>query len=611
MTLKKKILIGYGVSSTIMSIVIIWAIYNLFSLGKTTDSILRENYKSILASENMISAIDRQENGILYLLLGEKQIAFYLFRENELNFIEWLARAKDNVTIEGEAELVNSINDDYEVYRYKFDLIVNFSDDEEFPYDSVKSIFSETIHPLYEKIRGTCMDLKYLNEDVMYTTSEKASSVAKWAILSTGIFTLLVLLIVMILSQILAKRILSPIRRILDASRKISSGNYEIKIPIETGDELGTLAAEFNQMASKLSTYHKMNIDQILSEKNKGEAILTSIADGLVVFDMESRIISINPAARNILNLGYVDLTGIKCDKILQIPDICKVIKETIESGVYHDLPDEKRIVTLQNGETTKHYLFSVTVIKGRDLDASGVILLLKDITHLKEVEQLKSEFVMAASHELRTPLTSIEMSIDLLAEGLLNSLSESDKELLLAAQEEVNRMKALINDLLDLSKLESGKIEIDFVKVSISLIFEKVYAVFKSQVEQKNIELTTKIDGKIPKIKADANKITWVLSNLISNALRFVQEGGQICLMAKCIGSFVYFSVKDDGPGIPEEYHTKIFEKFVQVKGQKSGGTGLGLAICKEIVRAHGGTIWVDSKVGEGSTFTFTIPVV
>jgi two-component system, NtrC family, sensor histidine kinase KinB len=289
---------------------------------------------------------------------------------------------------------------------------------------------------------------------------------------------------------------------------------------------------------------------------------------------------------------------------------VCDLIRRTVETGAQPSLPDEQRIITIPVGEQSRHYLFSVTAIRGRDKNLSGIVLLLRDVTRLKEVERLKNEFVMAASHELRTPLTSLGMSVDLLLEHAAQGLAEKDRELLEAAHEEVHRMKALVNDLLDLSKIESGRIEMEFEKVPVPTLFNHVQAVFKNQMDMKEATLTTELAEYIPKVRADANKITWVLTNLISNALRYAGRDGHIALMAQRVGPHVHLSVRDNGPGIPPEYQSRIFQKFVQVKGQEAGGTGLGLAICKEIVRAHGGAIWVESSPGQGSTFTFTLPV-
>jgi NtrC-family two-component system sensor histidine kinase KinB len=273
-------------------------------------------------------------------------------------------------------------------------------------------------------------------------------------------------------------------------------------------------------------------------------------------------------------------------------------------------VPEENRTISLPEDDHSRHYLFSITTIRGKERSLSGIVLLLRDVTRLKEVEQLKSDFVMAASHELRTPLTSLGMSIDLLLEHATEGFAEIDWELLQAAHEEVYRMKALVNDLLDLSKIEAGRIELEFASVPAHALLDHIQAVFKGQLDQKQVELTVTLPEDLPNIRVDVNKITWVLTNLLSNALRYVSERGHIHVMAKKVGEQVHLSVRDDGPGIPPAYQTKIFQKFVQVKGQEAGGTGLGLAICKEIVRAHGGTIWVESILGQGSTFTFTVPV-
>lgn len=171
--------------------------------------------------------------------------------------------------------------------------------------------------------------------------------------------------------------------------------------------------------------------------------------------------------------------------------------------------------------------------------------------------------------------------------------------------------MKSLVSDLLDLSRIEAGRIEMEFEPVPVGTLFSHVQSVFRSQMDLKDISFLREIDGDEPSVRADANKIAWVLSNLVSNALRYVGRGGRIALRANDDGSWVRLAVADDGPGIPQEYQSRIFQKFVQVGDRESEGSGLGLAICKEIVRAHGGTIWVESEPGRGSTFVFTLPKV
>jgi NtrC-family two-component system sensor histidine kinase KinB len=608
--MKKKIIFGYGILFVLMALVVAWAVTNLVSLGKASDAILRENYRSILAAENMVDALERQDSGILLMFLGDAEKGTSQFRENEAIFFEWLARAKDNVTIKGEAELVQSIEADYAKYRRQFSGLTDLRDTANPSSQLHLSSYQESVYPLFAQVRKACVGLRHLNEETMYAASVRAGQVAKHAIWSTVLVAALALMTALVFSLVLAGRIVRPLRRFMEASRKISAGDYAVEVPVETDDELGHLADEFNRMAAQLGRYYEMNIEQIISEKNKGEAILSSIQDGLVVFDTNLKVIGINPAARRMFDLEFAESSTLQCTDVLPDAQVCDLIRTTVETGVQPNVPEEKRIVTLPEGDGSRHYLFSVTAIRRKDRVLSGIVLLLRDVTRLKEVERLKSEFVMAASHELRTPLTSLGMSVDLLMEHLALKLADKDRLLLQAAHEEVHRMKALVSDLLDLSKIEAGRIDLKFESISAQALFDHVQAVFKSQMDMKEVTLTSELTGNLPRVRADANKVTWVLSNLISNALRYVNKGGHIRLMAHRIGPHIHLAVQDDGPGIPLEHQSKIFQRFVQIKGQEAGGAGLGLAICKEIVRAHGGAIWVESSPGQGSTFTFTLPV-
>jgi len=286
-------------------------------------------------------------------------------------------------------------------------------------------------------------------------------------------------------------------------------------------------------------------------------------------------------------------------------------IKQSMESGKPPNIEEKQNVFTIEKEETRCHYQFSITPVHGKKGLLIGVVLVLRDVTRLTELDRLKSEFVMTASHELRTPLTSIALGIDLLMEGGRRKLDEKEQKLLSAAHEDINRLKILVNNLLDLSKIEAGKMEMEFTHFPVGLIFEKVVSVFKTQAEEKGVNLSYHSPEQISKVKGDLDKIIWVLTNLISNALHYTSKGGHIYLSAEPFLSYIQISVRDDGPGIPFEYQSKVFDKFVQIKsGQVLGGSGLGLAISKEIVRAHGGTIWVDSSPGKGSTFTFTLSI-
>ena len=534
MNLKKKILIGYVFAFTLMGLVATWAILNLWSLGKTTDVILRDYYRSILAVEKMVDALGRQDSGILLMLMGDLEKGISQYRENDALFLEWLDRSRDSIAAEGEREGIHAIELRYKEYSSKINEIYSIERKGEDSLPLTLDTYKESILPVFNKVKAACLELRTINEKTMYSVSENARQVAKRAIWSTLIVASVASVIALFFSLVFAERLVLPLRRFVEAAKKISAGEFSVQLSVETSDELGQLAVEFNRMTAELRRYHVMNVDRIVAEKNKGEAILASIEDGLVVFDTDRRVTGINPAGCQILNVDFSEQDVLHCEQILPMNSICEIVAETIRTGMQPDIPDDRRIITLNSTEGARHYLFSATAIGQRDHKLSGVVLLLKDITQLREVERLKSEFVMAASHELRTPLTSLGMGIDLLIEHAVQYLPEREKELLHAAHDEVHRMKSMVHDLLDLSKIESGRIDLEFEKIPVATLFEHAREIFKGQVSMKHINLTIDDTEFMPLVRADINKIVWVLSNLISNALRYVDEGGHIRLSAE-----------------------------------------------------------------------------
>lgn len=608
MSLKKKILIGYGVAFTLMGLVVCWAIVNLWSLGKTTDTMLRNYYRSIQAVENMQDALGRQDSGILLMLMGDVSRGESQVRDNGSQFLKWLDRAKESIFVAGESEAIEAIEVEFLEYQRQYRLLSGSGSKGSLPL--TLDSYRVAILPVYNKVKAACLNLRNMNEENMYSASAAAGTYAGRAIWSNLAVGLLAGAVALVFSMVFAEKLVLPLRRFVDAARKISSGEYAVQLSVETSDELGELAVEFNSMAAQLRQYHIMNVHRIVTEKNRADAILASIEDGLVVFDINRKVTGINPAGCRILGVQFKDGDQLSCEQLIADANVNRLIAETISSGQPPAISEEQWITTITGISGPRHYLVSATPVGGRDVPLAGVVVLLRDITQLREVERLKSEFVMAASHELRTPLTSLSMSVDLLLEHATQYLPERERELLTAAHDEVNRLKHMVQDLLDLSKMEAGKGDLEFERISVATLFEHARELFRSQVSLKKIRLLIDEVDDLPLIRADAGKMVWVLSNLVSNALRYVDEGGYVRLRAKCTGPLVELAVEDNGSGIPPEHQGRIFQKFVQIDKRDRGRTGLGLALSREIVKAHGGTIGVDSTPGMGSTFTFTVPV-
>jgi NtrC-family two-component system sensor histidine kinase KinB len=605
-SLRKKIFIGYGIALTLMIFVFVLALFHLLKLGQASEAILRENYKSILAAENMVYAIERQDSATLLIFFGRDHQAWKQFRDNESLFFQWLGRAKDNITVEGEEAIVKTIENEYGTYLHHIaELTPRYQSNPQ----KTATVYHETILPSFRAVTNACIHLREINQETMFKASERARHIAKRAMWSMLIIGSAAVGIGLIFSLLLSNLLVRPVRQMMEATQKISEGNYDVQIPLRSSDELGSLADQFNSMVKKLKSYHDLNIDQIVTEKRKSDAIIRSIDDGIVVVDNQFKVTDVNPTAAKALHLEPDQMQNRHILEVVQYEDLFYYVKQTIETGRSPTIEERRNILTIEREGKQCHYQFSITPVHGKLGSLLGAVLLLRDVTRLTELDRLKSEFVMTASHELRTPLTSIGMSIKLLLERTTEKLNEKEQQLLLAAHEDLQRLKTLVSNLLDLSKIEAGKMEMEFENISLLALCENAVGVLKSQVNAKGICLTLDLPQHLPPVKADVNKIIWVLTNLLSNALHYTERGGSIRVAAEQLGPYVQVSVSDNGPGIPFEVQSKIFDKFVQIKSNKAlGGSGLGLTICKEIVRAHGGTIWVDSTPGEGSTFTFTL---
>ena len=601
MRLKNKILLGYGLSLALIIAIGGWSITNLRRLGKASEAILKENYNSILAAENTIEALERQDSAILLFLLENRDRGSQQFQNNQIEFLKWLGRAEGNVTILGEAEVIASIESAYQKYLKAFFELQQQNN------PAIEDYY-ETILPIFEQVHDRGERLRNLNQSAMEAASENAQQVSSQAIWSMTIAGVTAAGIGLGFSLLLTRRIVQPLSEMTAATAKIAQGEYDITLQVQSKDELAILAREIMTMSHKLKTFRDLNVGKVIVEKQRSEAIVQSIADGIIVVDSELQIIAINPIAASIANVKSMLATNNHFLDIFSDRTLYQHLRHTAETGKAPKLEDD--ILSVKRDRHSLFYKFAITPVVSETEEVIGAVLLLQDVTKFKELDNLKSEFVATASHELRTPLTGMAMSLNLLAETTEDKLSESETELLDAAVEDVERLRSLVNDLLDLSKIESGKIDLDLVDVSVDFLLDKAVSALNIQAKQNDITLAKQSLSKDIKTKVDANKIIWVLTNLIANALRYSDSGGEIKIGATSRNSWIEIFVSDRGAGIPLEYQSKIFDKFVQVETAKDvGGSGLGLAICKEMVQAHGGRIWVDSTIGEGSTFTFTVP--
>lgn len=604
-TLRRKILAGFIGVIALAGVVLSVALVNIIRLGSASEAILQENYRSILAAEQMLDALSDQENAALQLSLGVEKEPLAQFTQAEQQFLVWLSRAKDNITIEGETEILQRIEDEYQGFLLE---LARFR--QTFVGDPAEGMtyYHDELQPRAANVRAACESLHKLNRTTMEEGSRRAQQVAHvavWSMLGVG---LAVLLASSLLSVWLANRLVRPVLHLTELTEQVAAGKYDVRIEVESRDEVGRLAEKFNVMVNKLRSYHELNLRRIVGEQKKAETILNAIDDGVLVVGADGRVSSLNPTAARALGTHRRAAENAPLADVVSDERLRALVEQTLATGAAPPAGDADNFIAVAGpGESQLYYEYTLTPISAAGDERFGVVVLLRNVTKLKELDRLKTEFVMTASHELRTPLTSIAMSIGLLCERA-EKLDPPDRELLEVAHEELARLRTLVEELLNLSKIESGRLEMEWAEVAVETVLQTAVAPFRAQAQEQSLELTCQVDPDIPPLRADPNKLTWVITNLIGNALRYARR--QVEVSGEKAGRWINLYVKDDGKGIPHEYQHQIFDKFVQVEGQKTpGGAGLGLAIAKEIVRAHGGNIWVESEPDKGSLFIVALP--
>ncbi|MCK4917352.1 MAG: HAMP domain-containing protein [Candidatus Omnitrophica bacterium] len=391
-----------------------------------------------------------------------------------------------------------------------------------------------------------------------------------------------------------------PIREISLISKEIAQGNFSKKIFITSDDEIGDLAKSFNFMSEQI----RLRVQKITANKSRLEAVLLSMFEGVMVIDFKGVVLLMNQPLKNFLCVkeefeGKRPLEVIRNIEIQEIADKVLKLKKGVKSCEISILVPEEKILLVNAAPIL------------REGKSEGAVLVFHDITNLRRLENIRQDFVANVSHELRTPVSSIKGYAETLLDGALGD-KENAKEFLKIIHSDSDRLAKLINDLLDLSRIESDKLNLALKPCVLDLVVRRVVSGLEIQAKAKLLTININIPKNISRIKADENRIAQVLLNLIDNAVKYTNDQGKILISATDQGEFILVDVSDTGIGIPEKDISRLFERFYRVDKARSrelGGTGLGLSIVKHIVSVHHGKVSVQSVLGQGSTFSFTIP--
>ena len=372
--------------------------------------------------------------------------------------------------------------------------------------------------------------------------------------------------------------------------------------------KLVLLAAEYNRMAERIRQLRSSDMGKLLVAQQTTEAAIDSLYDPVIVTDAEGCVTKLNLAAEEIFG-SEKENTGRHVGEVARDERIVGAVAEALQSQRPVAGEGMSSVLPLAVDGLERAFRLRTTPMRDNEKHLLGAVTLLEDITHLREVDRLKSEFIATASHELRTPLTSVQMGVHLLLERAAGELNDKQVEVLSACREDCERLDKLMRDLLDLSKIEAGESKPELEPIRTKDLINAASQELRPQVEAKGLAFKVDAPLELPNVLVDRTQVERVLANLVVNAIRYTKQG-EIKISASPRGNFVAVSVSDTGAGIPHEYLPHVFDKFVQVPGAPTGGAGLGLAISRLIVEGHGGQISAQSEPQKGSTFTFTLPV-
>ncbi len=401
---------------------------------------------------------------------------------------------------------------------------------------------------------------------------------------------------------ILYNRLVSPLKEVATIAQDMAAGNLDQEIPVLAQDEIGDLARSINYMARRL----KNNMDDYHLEKSRIQAILNSMSDGVIAMDSWGRVVLINTVVENIFRITMEASRGKSILRVIRDCELEKLLHQSLETG-----KSIKKQIQIMAPDP-RIYRVHVIPLQDAGEDRGGVLALLRNITEKKMLEEMRSEFVANVSHELRTPLTSIRG----FAETLLDGAAEDPKvarQFLEIINHETTRLSRLIDELLNLSRIEDPKFVLNRQHVEIGDLIKRTAEMFKHRAKEKNVALKIEIADDLPAIQGDPDMIRQVFINLIDNAFNYTEPGGQIRVGAVFEHGELKVDVQDNGMGISPENLSRLFERFYRVDKARSrelGGTGLGLAIVKHIIDVHQGKVQVESKIGKGSTFSFSLPL-
>ena len=564
MRIKTKLRLGFGLLFLLIVLLAAVATTSIYSLKNDTNNILHDNYNSLIYAKSMMQNLNDPENF------------------NSKSFERKLANQELNATEQGEKELNQQIRDKFDTYKAG-----NHSSE------------------LLKDIRISLLEVMEMNMQAIEIKSNFAEKTANQAILLI-VFTGIACVFIAFNSLItIPSNIANPIQKLTNSIKEIASNNYKERVYLDKKDEFGDLALSFNTMASKLEEYNESHLATILKQKTRMETLINNMHDVVIGLDEQMQVIFANDEAVKVTGLTAKQMVN-KAGKDLALHnDLIRLLLQNIETDIKKDEKPLQIVVDEKEQFFTKEIFHIEIIPTGETIkQVVGHVIILRNITEFKELDAAKTRFIATVSHEFKTPISSMEMSLQLLRNKQIGSLNNEQNDLVTSIDDDVHRLLRITKELLNLTQIESGSIQMNKTEIFPIEILENAVKANQTLAEQKNLVIETNIPNHLESIEVDLEKTALVLSNLISNAIHYSHENAKIWITIEQTMTETLFRVKDEGIGIPIEFLPKVFDRYFRVPGTHKEGTGLGLAISKEFIEAQKGKLDVLSEYGAGSEF-------
>jgi signal transduction histidine kinase/HAMP domain-containing protein len=594
-SIRQKLVLGFGGLLLIVAAMGILTIRHIDALGGAIDVILKQNYRSVVACQEMTESLERIDSGVLFTFAGHYDEGMSAIRQNEQHFRSALQIELGNLTLPGEARKARRIRELFMEYAKVIEPVTAPSTS----LSQRQRLYFSSLLPLFQEIKQFSGEVLEMNQSNMHQANDNARKMAASAHNTMLVTIFASAVIALLFSYQLHRWILLPIKKLTASAEEIRKGNLDLVLETTSSDEIGQLSRSFNDMASTLRKMRKTDTETLLRTRNATQEVFKVLPTPIAVLDQNGEVEVATETAESYFGLkpgvNVHDLGHEWLRKLLQNAYRQDYATETGDGNGF-----------IQHFVGNREYFFQPQAV----LVPAGTALILRDVTQVLEQLELKRSVIATVSHQLKTPLTSLRMSIHLLLEERVGDLNEQQSELLFAARDESERLVHMLDDLLDLNRIESGKAHLNVHPVSPSRIGSEGIDLFALHARGHGVTLVNTIADGLPEVMADPERIRHVFANLLSNALRFTLPGGTVTLRAVEEQDTIRFSIEDTGEGISKEHLAHLFEQFYRVPGQQAeSGIGLGLSIVKEIVEAHGGRVGAESDSGRGSVFWFTLP--